>query len=126
MNHVRITISGNCADAPELRFAPDGKATARMRVAVSERYQDSNGNWVDGTTSWHTVLCWGSLAEHAAETLNKGDRVLVHGRLAQREYSTESGEKRSVWELTADDLGPSLRHNGASVTRASRAVPAQA
>jgi single-strand DNA-binding protein len=66
------------------------------------------------------------LAEHAAETLNKGDRVLVHGRLAQREYSTETGEKRTVWELTADDLGPSLRHHGAPVTRASREVPAQA
>jgi single-strand DNA-binding protein len=125
MNHVGITISGNCADVPALRFTPDGKATARMRVAVSERYQNTSGEWVDGATSWHTVLAWGALAEHAAQSITKGDRVLVHGRLAQREYTTDSGERRSVWELTADDLGPSLRHADAAVTRSPRPVPSQ-
>jgi single-strand DNA-binding protein len=125
MSSTRVTISGNCADVPELRFTPDGKATARVRVAVPERYQNTTGAWVDGSTSWHTVIAWGALAEHLVETVGKGDRVLVHGRLAQREYSTETGERRSVWELTADDIGASLRHATATITKANRPVPAQ-
>jgi single-strand DNA-binding protein len=125
MNDVRITISGNCADAPEVRFMPDGKPTARVRVAVADRFQNKSGEWVDGPVSWYTVLAWGPLAEHLVETFRKGDRVLVHGRQAQREYATEAGEKRTIWELTAEDIGPSLRYATASISRVSRAVPAQ-
>jgi single-strand DNA-binding protein len=126
MNSTLITISGNCADAPELRFTPDGKATARMRVAVSERYQNATGTWVEGATSWHTVLAWGKLAEHAVDSISKGDRVTVHGRLAQRDYTTEAGERRTVWELTAEDIGLSLRHVSASPRKPGAGVPVQA
>jgi single-strand DNA-binding protein len=125
MNTTVITICGNCADAPELRFTPDGKATARMQVAVSERYPNAEGTWVNGPTSWHTVLAWGRLAEHAVDSINKGDRVTVHGRLAQREYTTEAGERRTVWEVTAVDIGLSLRHISASPRKPGAPVPAQ-
>jgi single-strand DNA-binding protein len=123
---TKITIAGNCADAPELRFTTDGKATARVRVAVNHRYQNTSGDWVDGPVSWHTVLAWGSLAENLVSSVDKGDRVVVHGRLAQRDYTTESGEKRSVWEVTAEDVGLSLRHAPAPATRVTTVVsPAQ-
>ncbi|MGQ0844341.1 MAG: single-stranded DNA-binding protein [Sporichthyaceae bacterium] len=95
-----------------MSFTPNGKATARMRVAVTDRRRTPTGEWVDGDTSWHTVIAWGKLAEHAAETLTKGQRVIVHGRLAQREWATEDGEKRTAWEITADEIGTSLRHGG--------------
>jgi single-strand DNA-binding protein len=126
MNTIQITISGHTSDAPELRVTPNGKANARMRVAVNSRFQNSAGEWVDGTTSWYTVLAWGQLAEHVAESISKGDRVLVHGRLEQRDYETEAGEKRSVWELTADEIGISLRHATAQATKTTSRAPATA
>lgn len=126
MNSTPITICGNCSDAPELRFTPDGKATARMRVAVTERYPNTAGTWVEGPTSWHTVLAWGRLAEHAVDSISKGDRVIVHGRLAQREYTTDAGERRTVWELTAEDIGLSLRHLSASPRKPGVPVSAEA
>jgi single-strand DNA-binding protein len=110
LNDAQLTFAGNLADAPELRFTPNGKATARMRVAVNERRRDNTGEWVDGQTSWHTVIAWGKLAENAAATLTKGTRVLVHGRLSARDWATEAGEKRTSWEITADEIGASLRH----------------
>lgn len=122
MNETQVTIAGNLGEDPELRITSSGKATARMRVAVTDRRQNNTGEWIDGNTSWHTVLAWGKLAEHAVETLTKGQRVLVHGRLAQREWAGENGEKRSTWEITAEEIGPSLRHGslptqgGASAT----------
>jgi single-strand DNA-binding protein len=122
MNTIQITIAGHTSDAPEVRFTPNGKANARMRVAVNSRYQDNTGTWVDGPTSWYTVLAWGQLAENVAESISKGDRVLVHGRLEQRDYETEAGEKRSVWELTADEIGISLRHATAQPTKTTRTV----
>ena len=80
MNATLITFAGHLADAPELRFPPNGRAVARVRVAVNSRFQNSDGAWVDGNTSWHTVQAWGALAEHLAASVAKGDRVLVHGR----------------------------------------------
>lgn len=115
MNETTVTIAGNLGDDVDLRVTPNGKATARMRVAVTDRRQNRAGEWVDGATSWHTVIAWGRLAEHAAETLAKGTRVLVHGRLAQREWTGENGEKRSGWEITAEEIGPSLRHGSLPV-----------
>lgn len=110
MDTTTITVAGNLAARPELKFGPSGKARAQFRVAVDERHRNAEGDWVDGNTSWHTVIVWGKLAEHATDTLTKGSRVIVHGRLTQREYATETGEKRTVWEIVAEDLGPSLRH----------------
>lgn len=108
-NATMITISGNLAEAPELKLTPGGKATARMRVAVDSRRRDPAGEWVDGPTSWYTVIAWDTLAENLAETLSKGDRVLVHGRLEQREWADPEDQKHTVWEVTAEEAGPSLR-----------------
>jgi single-strand DNA-binding protein len=108
-NATTITISGNLADAPELKLTTGGKATARMRVAVDSRRRDASGEWVDGPTTWYTIIAWDHLAENLTETLGKGDRVLVHGRLEAREWTTDDGQTRTVWEVTAEDAGPSLR-----------------
>jgi single-strand DNA-binding protein len=121
MNATVVTFAGHLADAPELRFTPNGRAVAKVRVAVNERYQNSTGDWVDGNTSWYTVQAWGALAEHLAESVGKGDRVLVHGRLGQRPYETETGEKRHAWEVTAEEIGLSLRHTSAESTKARTA-----
>jgi single-strand DNA-binding protein len=126
MNSIQITIAGHTSDAPEVRFTPNGRANARMRVAVNSRYQDTTGTWVDGATSWYTVLAWGQLAENVAESIGKGDRIMVHGRFEQRDYETEAGEKRSVWELTADEIGISLRLATAQPTKTSTRATAAA
>lgn len=113
MNSTPITIAGNLADVPEVRSTPGGRASARMRVAVNGRYQDASGAWTDGATSWHTVVAWGALAEHVGQ-LPKGERVVIHGRIEQRDYTTDSGERRAVWEVIADEIGLSLRHAAAN------------
>lgn len=125
MNATSITITGYTAAAPELRVTPNGKATVSMRVAVTDRYRGAGGDWTDGATSWHSVVAWGPLAEQIAASVGKGERVVVVGRLAQREYQSEQGEKRSTWELTAEDVGISLRtgaQGGASATWEPAAV----
>ncbi len=124
MNTTPITIAGNAADIPELRFTPAGKATARLRVAVTSRYQDSTGAWTDGATSWHTVILWGTAAENAVESIAKGDRVIVHGRLEQRDYQTEAGDRRTTWEITAEEIGVSLRYATAKPVKITRGVSA--
>ena len=116
-----ITFAGCLADVPDLRFTPSGRPVAKVRVAVNTRYQNSDGAWVDGATSWHTVQAWGALAEHLAESVAKGDRVLVHGRLEQRQYLSENGETRTSWEVTAEEIGLSLRHTAAETTKARAA-----
>jgi single-strand DNA-binding protein len=118
MNSTTVTFAGHLADSPELRFTPSGRAVAKIRVAVNTRYQNSDGAWVDGTTSWHTVQAWGALAEHLADSVGKGDRVLVHGRLEQRQYLAEIGETRTSWEVTAEEIGLSLRHTSAETAKA--------
>ena len=118
MNATIVTFAGCLADAPEVRFTPNGRAVARVRVAVNSRFQNGDGAWVDGTTSWHAVQAWGALAEHLAESVAKGDRVLVHGRLEQRDYETENGDKRTTWEVTAEEIGLSLRHTSAGSAKA--------
>lgn len=109
MNATPIHITGYAGADPELRFTPNGKATATLRVAVTDRYRTAAGEWADGATSWHTVITRGPLAEHVAASVTKGDRIIVAGRLAQRSYEAPDTGKRSVWEITADDVGPSLR-----------------
>jgi single-strand DNA-binding protein len=105
----QVVIVGNLTDDPELRFTPQGVAVANFRVAVSPRFKDANGQWKDGETSFFKVNCWRQLAENVAESLTRGSRTMVAGRLKMRQWETQEGEKRSVVEIEADDVGPSLR-----------------
>jgi single-strand DNA-binding protein len=102
-NHT--TIVGNLVEDPELRFTNNGIAVANMRVAVTQRIQQ-DGEWRDGDTSFLKVNVWRGQAEHLADSLSKGDRVMVTGRLRQRSWETPEGDKRSVTELEADEVGP--------------------
>ncbi len=121
MNETTITITGNLVDAPELRYTPAGQAVASFRVASTPRYQDrDSGGWRDGDTLFLTCNAWRTLAENAAESLGKGSRVIVTGRLRQRSYETTDGARRTTYEVTADDIAPSLRTATAKITRASR------
>ena len=114
-NHT--TIVGNLVDDPELRFTNTGIAVANLRVAVTQRVQQ-DGEWRDGDTSFFKVNVWRGQAEHLAESLGKGDRVMVTGRLRQRSWETPDGEKRSVTEIEADEVGASLKWATAKVERA--------
>ena len=118
---TQITISGNLVDDPELRFTPAGQAVARFRVASTPRFRDNaTGEWKDGDSLFLTCNVWRQAAEHAAESLTRGMRVIVAGRLRQRSYETKEGEKRTVYEVEVDDVGPSLRNASAKVNRAAR------
>lgn len=114
-----VTLVGNLVDDPELRFTPNGTAMAKVRFAVNRRYQ-RGGEWQE-ETSFFTGTCWREMAEHAAESLTKGTRVIINGRLEQRTWETQEGDKRSVVEVQIDDIGPSLRWATATVTRTPRA-----
>lgn len=113
-----ITIIGNLTRDPEMRFTGNGRSVASLRVAVSRRYQ-VNGEWQE-QSSYFDVTAWGQLADNVASTLHKGNRVVVTGRLEQREYTTQQGEKRSATEIVADDIGPSLRWATAQIERNPR------
>jgi single-strand DNA-binding protein len=118
---TQITIAGNLVDDPELRFTPAGQAVARFRVASTPRFRDNNtGEWKDGDSLFLTCNVWRQAAENAAESLARGMRVIVSGRLRQRSYETKEGEKRTVYEVEVDDVGPSLRNASAKVNRAAR------
>lgn len=119
MNETPITLVGNLVDEPELRFTAAGTALARFRVASTPRYQDQRGQWKDGDTLFLTCNAWRQLGENVAESLRKGARVMVTGRLTQRAYETENG-KRTVYEVEADEVGASLRLATATVTKTSR------
>jgi len=103
-----ITIIGNLTNAPELRFTAQGKAVANFTVAVSKRIKDGN-DWKDGPTSFYRCSIWDTPAENMTESLEKGQRVIVVGEIAQRSFETNAGEKRSVFEVTASEVGPSLK-----------------
>jgi single-strand DNA-binding protein len=115
-NHT--TIVGNLVEDPELRFTNNGTAVANLRVAVTQRIQQ-DGQWRDGETSFFRVNVWRGQAEHLADSLSKGDRVMVTGRLRQRTWETPEGDKRSVTELEADEVGASLKFATAKVERAA-------
>jgi single-strand DNA-binding protein len=118
---TNITIIGNLVDDPELRFTPSGAAVASFRVASTPRtYDKQSGDWKDGETLFLTCSAWRQLGENVAESLQRGARVIVQGRLKQRSYETREGEKRTVFEVDVDEVGPSLRNATAKVTRASR------
>ena len=118
---TQITISGNLVDDPELRFTPAGQPVAKFRVASTPRFRDNaTGEWKDGDSLFLTCNVWRQAAENVAESLTRGMRVIVSGRLRQRSYETKEGEKRTVYEVEVDDVGPSLRNASAKVNRASR------
>ena len=113
-----VTITGTLTRDPELRFTQGGRGVATIGVAVNYRYQRNN-EWVE-EASFFNVTAWGSLGENASGSLSKGMRVIVTGRLQQRSYETQQGEKRSVVEIIADEIGPSLRWATAQVERTQR------
>ena len=108
-----VTLVGNLTRDPELRFTTGGRGVASFGLAVNRRYQ-VNGEWQD-QTSYFNIVAWGQLGENASATLTKGMRVVVTGRLEQREYTTREGDKRQAIEINADEVGPSLRWATASV-----------
>ncbi len=113
-----VTVVGNLTRDPELRFTAGGKGIASFGLAVNRRYQ-VNGEWQE-KVSFFNVTAWDQLGENAAASLTKGTRIIVTGRLEQREYETQAGEKRNVVEIVADELGPSLRWARAEVERTQR------
>jgi single-strand DNA-binding protein len=118
---TQITIAGNLVDDPELRFTPAGQPVARFRVASTPRFRDnSTGEWKDGDSLFLTCNVWRQAAENVAESLTRGTRVIVSGRLRQRSYETKEGEKRTVYEVEVDDVGPSLRNASAKVNKIAR------
>jgi single-strand DNA-binding protein len=119
MSNNSVTLVGNLVDDPELRFTPSGVAMAKIRFAVSRRYQDRNQEWQE-ETSFFGGTCWRDMAENVAESLQKGMRVIVTGRLEQRSWETQEGDKRSIIEVRIDDIGPSVRWATANVTRTPR------
>ena len=118
---TQITIAGNLVDDPELRFTPAGQPVARFRVASTPRFRDNaSGEWKDGDSLFLSCNVWRQAAENVAESLQRGMRVIVSGRLRQRSYETKEGEKRTVYEVEVDEVGPSLRNAAAKVTKSSR------
>ena len=113
-----VTLVGNITRDPELRFTPAGQAVATFGMAVNRRYQ-KNGQWEE-QTSFFNVTAWGTLGENASNSLHKGARILVSGRLEQRSWETQEGEKRSVVEVVADEIGPSLRWATVEITKNER------
>ena len=123
---TQITIVGNTTAPAELRYVPSGRGVASFSVAVTERRFDKQANeWKDGDTTFYPCSVWGQAAENVCETLSaKGMRVIVQGRLKQRSYETKEGERRTVYEVDVEEVGPSLKYATAKVTRvASGAEP---
>ena len=116
-----LTIVGNLTNDPGLRFTPSGQAVASFTVASSARYLDKTSNeWKDGEALYMRCSVWRQYAENVAESLTRGTRVIVTGRLKQRSYETREGEKRTVIEMDVEDVGPALRYSTAKVTRVQR------
>jgi single-strand DNA-binding protein len=124
-NGNTVTLVGNITRDPELRFTPSGQATASFGLAVNRRWQDrQSGEWQEAT-SFFDVVCWREMAENAAESLSRGSRIIVTGRLEQRSWESQEGEKRSKIEVVADDIGPSLRWATAAITKNERRAPGE-
>lgn len=116
-----ITLVGNLVDDPELRFTPSGAPVAKFRVASTPRFLDKTTNeWKDGESLFLTCNVWRQAAENVAESLQRGMRVIVSGRLKQRSYETKEGEKRTVYEIEVDEVGPSLKNATAKVNKTQR------
>jgi single-strand DNA-binding protein len=127
MSENSVTLVGNLTEDPELRYTAQGAAVANFRIAVSKRIRDPQTNeWKDGDTSFFRINVWRQLAENVAESLTKGTRVVVTGTVRQRSYETQEGEKRSVFEIEATDVGPSLKFATAKPERANKSGGATA
>jgi single-strand DNA-binding protein len=122
MTDNTMTLAGNLVDDPELRYTQAGQPVARFRIAQTPRYRDSStGQWTDGEPLFLTCQVWRQPAENAAETLTRGIRVIVTGKLRQRSYQTKDGDKRTIYELDCDEVGVSLRTATAKVQKVTRA-----
>ena len=119
MADSHVTLAGNLTADPEMVFTPNGVAVANFRIAVTARVRDGEA-WRDGETSFFRVNAWRKLAEHVTDSLSKGDRAIVVGRLKSRSWETAEGEQRSVVEIDADEIGPSLRWATAKPKRTTR------
>ena len=127
MNDTAITITGNAVEDPELRYTPNGVPVANFRVASTPRYLDrTSGDWKDGESTFLTVRIWKQQAENVCESVTRGTRLIVTGKLRQRSYETKEGEKRTVYEVDADDVSVSLKFATAKIARAKRSTSAQA
>ena len=119
-----VTLVGNLVDDPELRFTPSGAAVANFRIASTPRtYDRQSGEWKDGESLFLSCSVWRQAAENVAESLQRGMRVIVQGRLKSRSYDDRDGQKRTVFEIDVDEVGPSLRSATAKVTKAMRSGP---
>ncbi|MGH8985938.1 MAG: single-stranded DNA-binding protein [Acidimicrobiia bacterium] len=119
-NGNTVTIVGNLTRDPELRYTPSGQANASFGVAVNRRWMNRQTNEWEERVSFFNVVCWREMADNVSESLAKGARVVVTGRLEQRSWETENGEKRSVVEIVADEIGPSLRWASAEIRKNER------
>jgi single-strand DNA-binding protein len=119
-NGNTVTVVGNLTRDPELRYTPSGASNVRFGVAVNRRWMDRNTNEWQEATSFFDVVCWREMAENVSESLAKGARVVVTGRLEQRSYEDRDGNRRNVVEIIADEVGPSLRFATAEITKNDR------
>lgn len=115
-----ITLVGNITDDPELRFTPSGSAVANFTIAVNRRFKNQSGQWEDKLDGFFKCSCWRDMAENVAESLQKGQRVMVVGRLQQRSWDDQEGNKRSAFEIQVDEVGPSLRWATGQVQKSQR------
>jgi len=120
-----VTLVGNVTRDPELRFTPSGQAVATFGLAVNRRWQNRQSSEWEEQTSFFDVKCWAQMAENVGESLHRGARVIVSGRLEQRSWETEQGDKRSKVEVVADDIAPSLRWATVEITKNERREPGQ-
>jgi single-strand DNA-binding protein len=120
---TNVTIVGNLTKDPELRFTPTGQASATFAVAVNRRWQNRQTNPWEEAASFFDVVAWGTLAENLADSVRRGDRAVVEGRLDQRSWENNQGKKRSKIEITANEVAPSLRWATAEITRTQRPTP---
>jgi single-strand DNA-binding protein len=119
-NGNNVTVVGNCTRDPELRFTAGGQAVASFGLAVNRRWQNRQTNEWEEAVSFFDVTCWAQLAENVAESITKGSRLIVSGRLDQRSWETQDGDKRTKIEIVADEVGPSLTYATAQVVRNER------
>jgi single-strand DNA-binding protein len=120
MNAINLTLVGNLAADPELRFSSTGTPVASFTVCCNERYRDAKGEWVDGATSFARCNAFRELADHVAESFSKGDRVVATGQLRQRDYEAKDGTKRTVWEVAVSDIGGSVKYATLKIARVAR------